>query len=52
MMEYDNVKKEGYFLMPFYTFYTLTIQSESKPRWRLSTVSIGYIEHIEYFEHF
>ena len=32
-------RERGYFLKPLYTFYTLTIQSESKERWRLSTVS-------------
>ena len=36
----NHNRERGYFLKPFYTFYTLTIQSESKPRWRLSTVSI------------
>ena len=35
----NHNRERGYFLKPFYTFYTLTIQSESKPRWRLSTVS-------------
>ena len=33
-------EREGYFLKPYYTFYTLTIQSENKERWRISTVSI------------
>ena len=35
-------EREGYFLKPYYTFYTLTIQSENKERWWLSTFSIVY----------
>ena len=39
-------RERGYFLKPLYTFYTLTIQSESKDRWRLSTVSTNCNQNI------
>ena len=43
----NHNRERGYFLKPYYTFYTLTIQSENKERWRLSTVSISPHVYLE-----